>query len=306
MAGIIAGQSRHTHGIAGVDWNAKILPARVSGKCGGARSDMVDAIRWAAGIEDESLPYNPNPAQIINLSLGSNAACGSAEQAAINEAWNAGVILVAAAGNSAHNIDETPTSPASCDNVIAVSAVRQDGHRAFYSNYGQSIDIAAPGGEGSGGDGKPMIVASNYGEQSPEHGSHYKYVTGTSGAAAHVSGVLSLMLSVAPDLSNAKLADYLLKTSHGFKEGGYPECDESTCGAGVVNAYSAVRAAIYGLNDDELSLGNAGPKPSESSGTVITGASGGGCTVASNARGFDLSLLLLLSSLLVFKRYRKQ
>lgn len=301
MAGIIAGQSLHSHGITGVDWNAKILPVRVSGKCGGSRSDMIDAIRWAAGIEDPTLPYNPNPAKIINLSLGSNASCGFAEQAAIDEAWEAGVILVAAAGNSAQNSDEEPTSPASCNNVVSVSAVRQDGHRAFYSNYGTSIDIAAPGGEGDNGDGKPMVVATNYGEQSPLHGSHYKHVTGTSGAAAHVSGVLSLMLSVAPGLSNEQLRDHLLKTSNSFRSGGYPECDKTTCGTGTVNALSAVQSAIKGANnDDGLNIGNAA---SGQSGVVITGASGGGCTMASQTRGFDPTFLLVLS-LLFFKRRR--
>lgn len=299
MAGIIAGQSLHSHGITGVNWNAKILPARVSGKCGGSRSDMIDAIRWAAGIEDSALPYNPNPAKIINLSLGSNASCGFAEQAAIDEAWDAGVIVVAAAGNSAQNFDEIPTSPASCNNVISVSAVRQDGHRAFYSNYGIGIDIAAPGGEGDNGDGKPMIVATNYGEQSPLHGSHYKHVTGTSGAAAHVSGVLSLMLSAAPNLSNEQLTDYLLQSSNSFRQGGYPECDKNTCGAGTVNALSAVQAAISRGNDDNLNIGNALPSQS---GVVITGASGGGCTIASDSRSFDPTFLLLLSLLFLRRR----
>ncbi len=307
MAGIIAGQSEHSHGIAGIDWNAKILPARVSGKCGGSRSDMVDAIRWAAGIEDPALPYNPTPAKIINMSLGSNASCGYAEQAAINEAWEAGAILVAAAGNSAVNIDESPTAPASCDNVIAVNAVRQDGGRAYYSNYGTTIDIAAPGGEDTGGDGKSMIVATNHGEEKPLHGSHYKFVAGTSGAAAHVSGVLSLMLSVTPALSNEELRAYLLNTSSQFTKGGYPECNKESCGTGVVNAYSAVHAAINGYTDDSgLSIGNAVPESALEPATITTGTSGGGCAISYHIRSFDPTLLalLILSIFLLMRRRR--
>ncbi|HBR98154.1 MAG TPA: peptidase [Gammaproteobacteria bacterium] len=291
IASIIAANTDHAHGIAGIDWQARILPARVSGKCGGSRSDMIDAIRWAAGIEDPALPSNPYPARVINLSLGSNNACGFAEQAAINEAWAAGAVLVAAAGNDAVNLDSTPVAPASCENVIGVGAVREDGARAYYSNYGQSLTIAAPGGEDANSGGTPMVVASNRGVKAPVEGSHFRHVAGTSSAAAHVSGVLSLMVGANPALTPHQLRELLVQSARDFPDTGIFRCDTQTCGAGLVDAYTAVTAAKNGyVNGNEPPpISAAEGKEDDEPVAIETGVSGG----ASGNVSLFLSLIML-------------
>ncbi len=247
IASIIAANSQHTHGIAGIDWNAKILPIRVSGKCGGSRADMIDAIRWAAGVSDPSLPPNPYPASVINLSLGTNNPCGISEQEAINDAWMAGSVLIAAVGNDANNLQFTAVSPAVCEHVISVAAVRQDGTRAYYSNYGTAVDIAAPGGEDANSDGIALLAATNHGlKESIEQASHYKYVAGTSAAAAHASGVAALMRGANPALSPGQIEQLLLQSTRAFPQNGLLNCDTLTCGVGLIDAHRAVAAAIDG------------------------------------------------------------
>ena len=145
VAGTIAANSNNSLGVAGINWQAKILPVRVLGKCGGYVSDIADSIRWSAGLPVTGVPNNPNPAKVINMSLGGQAACGTAYQNAINAAVAAGSVVVVAAGNS--NANAANFTPANCNNVITVAATDRYGDRAYYSNYGAVVEIAAPGGE---------------------------------------------------------------------------------------------------------------------------------------------------------------
>jgi serine protease len=308
IAGIIAANSNDTLGITGIDWHAQILPVRISGKCGGARSDMIDAIRWAAGVEDPKLPPNPNPARVINLSLGAENTCGFAEQEAINDAWNAGAVVVAAVGNSAKNMESTPIAPANCDHVIAVTAVRQDGARSYYSNYGTDADIAAPGGEDVHDDyGTPMIVASNHGTQAPIDGSHFKHVAGTSAAAAHVSGVISLMIGARPSLTPSQIEYLLLSASRPFPDTEVLPCDQTTCGEGLLDAYLAVTGAINAdliLTDINIAAAKS-DAPNENAEKITTGTGGGagGCSLNKSAAVDPLFYLTLLAlGYLNFKR----
>jgi len=118
VASLIAANPNDGFGLAGIDWHAQILPVRAIGRCGGHRSDLLDAIRWAAGVADPSLPPNPTPAHIINLSLGIDDTCTHADQKAINDAVAAGAIVVSAVGNQGRNTAEQPSSPSQCRNVI--------------------------------------------------------------------------------------------------------------------------------------------------------------------------------------------
>ena len=102
-------------------------------------------MKWAAGLAVAGVPNNPNPAKVLNLSLGGSGACGITQQAAINAIVAAGTTVVVAAGNS--NADAANSNPASCNNVIAVAATNSTGNKASYSNYGAVVDIAAPGGD---------------------------------------------------------------------------------------------------------------------------------------------------------------
>lgn len=193
-------------GIVGVAPGARILPIRVLGSGGGLESDIAAGIRWAAGFEiqgeDGQSLINPNPAQVINLSLGRSGSCGPTYQDAINDARARGVVVIAARGNS--NSDGA-SAPASCEGVIGVAASNENGGRASYSNYGEETDLAAPGGDGDDN----VWVATNTGNKNANNqptGFVWTPSQGTSLAAPLVSGAAALMFSlgyVASDIEKA-------------------------------------------------------------------------------------------------------
>jgi serine protease len=94
------------------------------------------------------VPANANPARVINMSLGGGGSCDSTTQTAINGARSRGTVVVVAAGNS--NANAANYSPASCAGVVTIAATGRTGARAYYSNYGAVVDVAAPGGDMSG------------------------------------------------------------------------------------------------------------------------------------------------------------
>lgn len=111
--------------MAGADWNVKVLPVRVLGKCGGLLSDVLDAMLWSAGLDVPGIPRNPNPADVINLSLGSPTTCSSFEQTVVDRVNAAGTLVVAAAGNSGGSVDSQPIATMCCQlgPLIATAAV---------------------------------------------------------------------------------------------------------------------------------------------------------------------------------------
>jgi len=279
MASLVAANGNDSNGMTGVDWEANILPVRAIGKCGGRRSDLLDAIRWAAGVDDPSLPDNPTPARIVNLSLGIDDACTRADQQAIDDAVAAGALIVSAVGNLGRNLDEEPSSPSHCNNVLGVTAVDAKGYRASYSSYGLDADLAAPGGEGPSGDNRPILVATNDGYMEPQPGDSHRYTTGTSVASPLVAGVISLMLSVNPALSNAEIRALLQSSSKPFPDilpsGSASDkavCDRSTCGSGLVDAGAAVAAALVFNPEDP---GNLARAIQENQSVFKSGGSGG-------------------------------
>jgi serine protease len=148
VAGIIAALTNNGIGIAGVAPDAKVLPVRALGRCGGFTSDLIAAMLWAGGISDASLgtaPTNRTTASILNLSLGNRSACSAAEQSAIDRLLAAGVLIVAAAGNDGGPVG----APGNCNGVLSVAGVRHVGSKVGYSNVSStaaSISIAAPAG----------------------------------------------------------------------------------------------------------------------------------------------------------------
>jgi serine protease len=237
VAGTIGASSNNDVGVTGINWVSKILPVRVLGKCGGYNSDIIDGMRWAAGLSVSGVPANANPAKVINMSLGGSGSCSSAQQTAINEIVAAGTVIVVAAGNS--NSDASNFNPANCNNVITVAATNRNGYRASYSNYGSVVEISAPGGETSPTASNGVLSTLNTGTQGPLADA-YVYYQGTSMATPHVTGVASLVLSVKPSLTPAQVLQVLQSTARAFPVGG--TCNTSNCGAGIVNAAAAVSA----------------------------------------------------------------
>ena len=233
VAGIIGAAGNNASGIAGVNWASGVVPVRVLGRCGGYTSDIVDAMRWAAGMTVPGVPDNPHPARVQNLSLGGGGACSGSFQAAIDDVTARGTVVVVAAGNS--NADVGTTQPASCNGVIAVAATTRSGGRAGYSNFGSKVTLAAPGGGAGGG----ILSTVNAGTTTPGADS-YAQCQGTSMAAPHVSGVVSLMLSLDPALTPAQVALRLQSTARAFPVGTGADCSVALCGAGIVDAAASL------------------------------------------------------------------
>jgi len=240
VAGTIAALTNNNTGVAGVAFDAKILPVRVMGCNGGSLADTADAIIWAAGLPltGTSIPINPNPAKVINLSLGAKVdpkinpiACSNTMQAAIDRAVAAGSTIVVAAGNKTTNAQNV--TPASCNNVISVAATNKQGDLAFYSNYGSIIDIAAPGGGRSGG----VLSTMNTGTTTPLTDT-YQYYEGTSMAAPHIAGLSALLYQINPGILPSEV-ETIIKSS------ARPLTTPCTlgCGAGIADAFAAVQLA---------------------------------------------------------------
>lgn len=236
VAGTIAADANNQLGVAGVAPRASILPVRVAGRCGGRTSDIIDGLLWAAGVPVAGAPRNAHPAQVINLSLGTVAACSRTFQAALDVVRERGVVVVAAAGNS--DTDVSRVSPAGCRGVIAVAASDRDGKLAYYSNHGKGITVTAPGGDMRASAEDGVLSLYNAGTRRPAL-DNLAYMQGTSMAAPHVSGVVALMLARHPELSPDKVKTLLKSTARPMS---LMKC-RAGCGGGLLDAASAVAAA---------------------------------------------------------------
>lgn len=256
VAGIVGANSNNSFGIAGVNWISKILPVRISGKCGkGAEPDLRDAIRWAAGIHDPSnvTPDNPNPAKVLNISFGGSAVCPPDLQAAINAAVKKNVIIVAAAGNGdgTNGVNAGNTWPANCANVVTVGSVNRQGGKSQFSNYGSVLALSAPGGENTGFPVDWIKSTGDSGTTTAVNDNAFITIVGTSQAAPHVSGVASLMLSARSKLNFRQVRAMLQKTARVFPTGTGRDCTTLLCGAGILDAAEAVHAAESGVGGGE-------------------------------------------------------
>jgi serine protease len=209
VAGTIgAVTTNDNQGVAGGAWNVTVVPVRALGRCGGELEDIVNAIRWSAGLgpaisASGTELRNATPADIINMSLSIGAPCPAPMQAAIDAAVARGSVVVVAAGNRA--LPARSYAPANCNNVITVAAGDARGGLAFYSNFGPEVDVMAPGGDlftDSDNDGRPDGVLSTLRTSAncldPQTGQtqpscFYGYLQGTSMATPHVSAALALL-----------------------------------------------------------------------------------------------------------------
>lgn len=236
VAGTIAALD-NTAGGVGVAPYATVQPVRVLGRDGtGSTADIVRAIDYLVNVT----PSAQRP-DVINLSLGSSGYSNALEQS-INRAVAAGIVVVAAAGNEGTS---QKFYPAAFDAVIGVGAVDGGRKRASYSNFGDWIDLVAPGGDASrdgNNDGQADVVISAWGQQTgSQFVPGYFGLQGTSMAAPHVAGVIALMKQREPSLSHATFRELLRRGDLTDNVG-----NQTEYGYGLINALKAVDAASPG------------------------------------------------------------
>lgn len=261
IAGMLAADTSNGKGVAAISWNGRVVPVRVAGKCGADVADIIVGMRWAAGLavqdnRGRTLPLNPNPARVLNVSFGGSAACNAAYQDAIDELAARGVVVVAAAGNK----NGAVSRPANCRGVVGVAALNRDGFKASYSNFGPGLVIATAGGDprtlGNWGmvlGDDALLTVSNAGTTSPG-AAIYAREAGTSFATPLTAGVIGLMLSVNPSLSATEIITGLQRSARPHvvsprigacadSNPGRCICTTSTCGAGILDAEAALQYA---------------------------------------------------------------
>ncbi|MET0518278.1 MAG: S8 family peptidase [Burkholderiaceae bacterium] len=274
VSGLIGAIGNNGLGMAGVGWGIKILPVRVLGKCGGYDSDIQAGMLWAAGISVPGLPANPNPARVLNLSLGGTGSCAASDSTGklyrdtISQVVAAGATVVVAAGNSETG-GVAVSLPANCPGVIAVGGLRHAGSKVGFADLGPEVAISAPGGNCiNTSSGTPclytMLSTTNSGLTGPVAAdnayTNSSASIGTSFSAPLVSGTVALMLSVRPSMTPAEVLAALQGTARPFVSSGATAgigachapgtagqdecyCTTSTCGAGMLDAGAAVAAA---------------------------------------------------------------
>ncbi|MCP4498404.1 MAG: S8 family serine peptidase [Deltaproteobacteria bacterium] len=222
VAGTMGANTNNELGLAGVDWQGMLLPVRGLGQGGGSSFDLSAAVLWTVGEEVQGVPLNANPADVVNCSFGMTGS-SQTEQEAFGVAVQR-AIVIAASGND--NVNSS-MYPASYPGVISVAAIDAGDVRAPYSNYGPSVDIAAPGGDNSvdtNGDGYPDGVLSYAGGESMH------FMQGTSMAAPHVAGVAMLARSLRPNLTGEEFLNIIQATANADID-----CPLG-CGAGLIDA----------------------------------------------------------------------
>jgi serine protease len=244
VAGTVGALTNNDEGVAGVTWQTRVMPLRALGIEYGTDADISDAIYYAVKLENASGTVPQERARILNLSFGGPGPSQTVQDA-VWAARDEGAIVVAAAGNEGSRLAHYP---ASFEGVISVAAVDLNLNQAPYSNFGPTIDVAAPGGDISvdlNGDDYGDGILSTVGDDNREF--IYKFYQGTSMATPHVAGVVALMLAANPNLTPADI-DQLLAGTHPdttiriTQDLGQPGRDE-IYGHGLIDAAQAVVAA---------------------------------------------------------------
>ena len=245
VAGTIGAETDNRSGVAGVLWEAQLVTVRVLGL--GLSGDffaILDGLLWAVGDPETDAPPNQRPAKVVNLSLGGPASDDT------NEIWEGVItfilddpesifndpILVCASGNDGRDAREIV--PANIARMITVGGSRFDGLRADYSNFGEFVDVMAPGGQfglDQNQDGVDDGILSTW-------EGDVKLEQGTSMAAPHVSGIAGLLAAAKPNLTHDLVHDLLKNTANQQLR-----CNEG-CGNGLVDAVQALLIAEVELD----------------------------------------------------------
>ena len=274
VSGLIGADTNNGLGIAGAAYNVRILPVRVLGKCGGYDSDVIAGMYWAAGL---SIPppllsgapaANPNPAQVINLSLGGVGSCPAAYNTVIQDLTNKGVVVVASAGNEGGPVD----APANCAGVLGVGGLRHIGTKVGYSNLGTEVGISAPAGNCVlTGAGDPCLFSLDTTTDSgstvpvgPTYTDQYRSNVGTSFSAPLAAAAAGLVMAANPVLSPSQVIARLKASARAFPttsttspappachlpvdskdiQGSECICAAGICGAGMLDVGAAVALA---------------------------------------------------------------
>ena len=258
VSGIIAATTNNAMGCAGISYNAKVLPLKAMDANGnGSFANVISAIDYAINLKTNG--YVPS-LRVINMSLGTTG-YSSYLQDAVTRAYNAGILVVASAGN---NASSTPCYPAACKNVISVSALEDDGSTtgtfcSSWSNYGSTIDLAAPG--------------ANILSTTPNNCCSWK--SGTSMAAPAVSAVAALVYARNTSATPSYVESVLETTATDLGSTG----KDNYYGYGAVNAAAAVKAAgsavsaskctVSGISDQTYSASGVRPTPSVYCGSTL-------------------------------------
>jgi serine protease len=245
-AGILGALSNNAVGVAGITWNAQILPLRALGKCGGLDSDILSAMLWAGGIAVSGAPLNSNAAKIINMSLGGTESCPASYADAIGQLTARGVLIVASAGNEGSLVD----TPANCAGVAGIAGLRQAGTKVGYSSLGPEVALAAPAGNcgnnfaTTGSCTYTITTTTNLSAMAPltpdandytglyycdsstgsnancsiGTGEYRTYNIGTSFSAPIVSGIAALMSSVNSKLNSCQMISRLKEGAQPFPQ----------------------------------------------------------------------------------------
>jgi serine protease len=298
VMGVLGAVTNNNVGIAGMTWNPYLLPVRALGKCGGFDSDIIVGIEWAAGMHINGIPDNPYPADIINLSIGgTGSSCPSDYQSLITQLTGMGVLVVASAGNASGPV----AIPAVCQGVLAVAGLRNIGTKVGYSSLGPEVGIAAPAGncvnstagspclrsiDTTVNEGLTVPAANSYSDQTNTN-------LGTSFSAPIVSGIAALMRAANANLTPRQIIARIKASASPFPQpvglaqcvvGSTSQtecaCTTNTCGAGMVNALSAVKAALNPIAAVKIPAGfTAGSATFDAGGS----AAACGATIASYA-----------------------
>lgn len=213
VAGVIGALVNNNLGVAGMNWYSRIMPVKVLDSSGaGSTYAVAQGIIWAVD----------NGAKVINMSLG-NYADAAFLHDAIKYAYDHDVVLIAASGN---DNTETPGYPAAYPEVFAVAATDAQQNKAPFSNYGDYIDVAAPG----------VSIASTY------PGSQYAALSGTSMASPHVTALAALIRSVNPGLRNEEVMQIMRNTATDLG----PQGKDKYYGFGQIDVVRALEAARKG------------------------------------------------------------
>ena len=262
VSGTISAVTNNARGVAGIAFSSKLLPLKIASANGYIYlSAVLEALQYAINLKRAGTDI-----AVVNMSFGSPIHSQIFEDM-LREAGTLGIMVSAAAGNNGQDSDIVPTYPAQynllLENVISVGAIEQSGALAFFSNHGAAVNLAAPGVNVLST--MPVCSFGSYG-----------YLSGTSMAAPHVTGVLDLMHVVKPSLNVRALRNVLLKSVrdnaslHGMTSTG-GELDAFTSILNAMNAVNTWKASgTVRLNGAPLE----GVTVDAGSSSVVTNAAG--------------------------------